>query len=73
MATRATMLKPCSGGTAWCSEGSVRARPVKAGLRPPHSGACKTEMRLEGRTRLLTVDLAVRGRKGQRFGLSAAT
>ena len=28
-----------------------------------------SEMRVEGQNRLLTVDLAVRGRKGERFGL----
>ena len=31
------------------------------------------EMRVEGVKRLLTVDLAVRGRKGERFGLSPKT
>jgi enoyl-CoA hydratase len=30
-------------------------------------------MRMEGQRRMLTVDLAVRGRKGERFGLTAAT
>ena len=31
-----------------------------------------TEMRVEGQRRLLSVDLAVKGRRGERFGLSAA-
>ena len=31
-----------------------------------------SEMRMEGERRLLTVDLAVRGRKGQRHGLQPA-
>jgi hypothetical protein len=30
------------------------------------------EMRVEGQRRLLSVDLAVKGRRGERFGLSAA-
>jgi enoyl-CoA hydratase len=32
-----------------------------------------SEMRVEGQRRLLTVDLAVRGRRGERFGQTAAT